>query len=273
MSVYQDIDKAINLMRGFKNPNNKVNIFPNYSLKHFKKYKLEDKDVLTHINNMCEVFDLLSYGASVTCFSNNGLYKYFLDLLLNLYDKDINKYQSFILNDYKNNTIFNMGTYESIKDKLNDETIIFFDELYKFSKKKNTSIASIINEQKYPRQTLERYIRTFIKKRYDEVKSNNTVSFWNLDLSNADITFKPNTFDFINLSIDIDNVSKEKLNKLILLEERYINLLKEHGKIQGFESRNKIEIENHKMIETRSIEDPNTKDSNCKKDYAYVYSK
>ena len=36
MSVYQDIDKAINLMRGFKKPNNKVNIFPNYSLKHFK---------------------------------------------------------------------------------------------------------------------------------------------------------------------------------------------------------------------------------------------
>ncbi len=276
MSVYQDIDSAISVMKGndkIRNHYNKINIFPNYSLKHFKKYKLEDRKVLTYINNMCEVFDLLSYGANVTCFSSNRLDKYFLNLLLKLYETDISKYQNFILNDYKNNNILNSGTYESIKERLDEETLIFFDELYSYCKKRNIEISNLISNQKYPKQTLERYIRTFIKKRYNEVRNNEKVSYWNLGLNEAYTTFKPNTFSFINLSLDLEHIEEEKLNKLILLEEKYLDLLKDNGKIQGFQSRKIIQVPNHKIIETRSIKDPNTKDSSCEKDYAYVYSK
>lgn len=276
MSVYQDIDNAIYLIKGYdqvKNHYNKINLFPNYSLKHFKKYNLDGKKVLTRINNLHEIFDLMSYNADVVCFSSNRLNKYFIDLLLKLFDKNMNLYLNFIFKDYKTNNIFSKQTFNCIKDELENETYIFFDEIYDYCYKKNISISKLINDQQYDKNVLERYIRVLIKKRFYEVRNNNKVSCWDLDINDASTTFKPGTFNFINLSFEMDNYSNDKLNKLMVAEKRYIDLLKEHGKIQGFVSHNEIVLPEHKIIETRSLSDPNSSEESCKKDYAYVYSK
>ena len=244
----------------------KIKIFPSNSLKHFKNYKLENKNVLTKINSIDEVFDLLSYNSKVICFSNNMLDKYFIKLLLTMHNYNRKQYLNFIFKDFQDSNIFSKEIYQNIRKDLDDETRYFFDELYKTK----NDISDLIEKQKYPKEILEMYIKGYLSKSYENIKNNNEIVILNLTSDQVVDKYKNNTFDFINLSYNINN---DNIKDLLKREKRFISLLKENGKIQGFISQNNIEIPNHKINETRSILDPYTPNNICKKEYSYVYKK
>ena len=256
--IIKDIKGAIDILND-KNTSNeykKVNIFSKYSLKHFKKYKLENREVLTKINSMDEVFDLLSYDANLTCFSENKLDEYFLKLLLEVHKLNRKDYLSFVYKDAnKKRNRFSREIYDEIKNNLDSKVREFFDEIYKYSKNKYIPIYNLVEKQLYSKENYEIYIRHILTNRYSFIKK-------------YDINYIPkdeidNTFNFINLSYDIDKLDYKKLLELI---KSYSKLLKENGKIQSFVSRSDIDIEDHIRYETRSITDSKSSNDTCKKD-------
>ena len=276
MRVEQDIQAAIRLLYGDTSSSNyrKVKIFPDYSLKHFKKYNINDKKVLSKVNCLDEIFDLLSRDANVTCFSTNRLDKYFLQLLLQLHNIDRKKYLDFIFKDYgRKNKIFTQSLYNDIKEELNEETRYFFDEIYDYCNKKQVGIYRLLDKQKYSKIELERFVANYLNHKYKYIKENNQLTCYDLDDVRAINTFEENTFNFINLSYPLEKTDYKKLKLLLQREKEFEKLLKENGKIQGFVSRTKEDIKNHKIIETRSLLDTQTPNTDCKKDYAYVYTK
>ena len=276
MKVEKDIQSAIRLLYGDTSLSNyrKVKLFPNYSLKHFKKYNLDDKKVLSKINCLDEIFDLLCRNANVTCFSTNKLDKYFLQLLLELHNIDRKKYLDFIFKDYgKKEKVFFHYLYNDIKEELDEDTRYFFDELYKYCNKKQVDIYRLLEEQKYPKIDLDRFVANYLNHKYRYVKENKQLTCYDLNDLGAINTFKDDTFNFINLSYPLDKLDYKKIKLLLQREKEFEKLLKENGKIQGFVSRDKVDIKNHKIIETRSLIDTQTPNTDCKKDYAYVYTK
>lgn len=273
MTVDNDIMNAIRILHNDNTMElKKVKIFTNYSLKHFKKYKLNNKEVLSRINSLDEILDLLSYNSSVTCFSKNKLDIYFLKLLIQMHNIDRKKYMDFIFKDYgKNGKILSKKYYDLVKDTLDNKTKYFFDELYKYCFNSNISISGLIEKQKYDKKVYDMYVKNYLSGKYNNIlQNNNLVYIKSNDVDITNITFE-NQFDFINLSYNI--YDKTNINKYLHKEENYKQLLSKIGKIQSFVSQNKIDIKDHKVIETRSILDPNTPNNDCKKEYAYVYRK
>ena len=85
MKVDRDIENAVDFIKGYevdKRAYRPVKIFTDYSLKHFKKYKLEGKDTLLKLRSYDQTIDMVSYGANVTCYSTNRFDEYFLNLFL-----------------------------------------------------------------------------------------------------------------------------------------------------------------------------------------------
>ena len=273
MTVDNDIMNAIRILHNDNTMElKKVKIFTNYSLKHFKKYKLNNKEVLSRINSLDEILDLLSYNSSVTCFSKNKLDIYFLKLLIQMHNIDRKKYMDFIFKDYgKNGKILSKKYYDLVKDTLDSKTKYFFDELYKYCFYSNISISGLIEKQKYDKKVYDMYVKNYLSGKYNNIlQNNNLVYIKSNDVDITNITFE-NQFDFINLSYNI--YDKTNINKYLHKEENYKQLLSKTGKIQSFVSQNKIDIKDHKVMETRSILDPNTPNNDCKKEYAYVYRK
>ena len=271
MTVDNDIQSAIRVLYNDESAQyKKVKIFPDHSLKHFKKYKLNNKEVLSKINSLDEILDLLAYNAKVTCFSNNKLDMYFLTLLIQMHNIERKKYMEYIFNDYgKNDRILSKKYYDLIKDTLDDETRYFFDEMYKYCLNSKISISRLVEPQKYEKRVYDMYIKNYLLGTYDDVLKNNKMYY--IRSNDVDITnesFK-NNFDFINLSYRINNLNQ--LKKLLSREENFKKLLNENGKIQSFVSFNDFEIKDHKQISTRSMLDPHTDHCNCKKEYAYMY--
>ena len=275
MQVEQDTQIAIRLLYGENAYSNyrRVKLFPEYSLKHFKKYKLEGKKVLSKVNNLDEIFDLLCRDAIVTCYSTNRLDKYFLNLLLELHNVDRKKYLEFIFEDYgKNNKTFDYNLYNVVKENLNDETREFFDTLYDYCHKKKLMVSKLVEEQRYPKIVLERYVSNYLNHKYVNVKENSRLTYYELSDKEAIENIEDNDFSFINLSYPIEKLDYKKQKALLQREKLFAEKLSEYGKIQGFVSRNLKEIKNHKVIETRSLLDTQTQNTDCKKDYAYVYT-
>lgn len=273
MTVDNDIMNAIRILHNDNTMElKKVKIFTNYSLKHFKKYKLNNKEVLSRINSLDEILDLLSYNSSVTCFSKNKLDIYFLKLLIQMHNIDRKKYMDFIFKDYgKNGKILSKKYYDLVKDTLDSKTKYFFDELYKYCFYSNISISGLIEKQKYDKKVYDMYVKNYLSGKYNNIlQNNNLVYIKSNDVDITNITFE-NQFDFINLSYNI--YDKTNINKYLHKEENYKQLLSKTGKIQSFVSQNKIDLKDHKVMETRSILDPNTPNNDCKKEYAYVYRK
>lgn len=273
MTVDNDIQNAIRVLYGDEsNTYKRVRIFPNHSLKHFKKYKLDNKEVLSRINSLDEILDLLSYNAIVTSFSPNKLDKYFLKLLIQMHNIERKKYMDFIFYDYgKEGRIFSKKYYDMVKDTLDDKTRYFFDEVYKYCINSNMSFSKLIEKQKYPKKVYDMYVKNYLLGTYDDVLRKNNFNYIQMvDSSVDDITFG-NIFDFINLSYNINDLSN--MSTLLKKVEKYKKLLKENGKIQSFVSFKEVNVNNHKMISTRSILDPYTDNENCKNEYAYMYKK
>ena len=276
MQIEQDIQAAIRLLYGDTSSSNyrKVKLFPDYSLKHFKKYNLADKKVLSKVNSLDEIFDLLCRDAQVTCFSTNRLDKYFLELLLELHNIDRKNYLDFIFKDYgRKNKLFYPSMYRDIKDELSESTRYFFDEMYKYSCKKSMCVSRLVEEQKYSKIDLERFVANYLNHKYKYIKENKQLTCYDLNDIEAINTFKEGTFNFINLSYPIDKMDYKKLKTLLQREKEFEKLLQDNGKIQTFVSREKENIKDHKVIETRSLIDTKTQGTDCKKDYAYVYTK
>lgn len=274
MTVDNDIQNAIRVLYGDESnfQYRKVKIFPNHSLKHFKKYKLNNKEVLSKLNSMDEILDLLAYNANVTCFSSNKLDKYFLKLLIQMHNIERKKYMDYIFNDFgKDGKTFSKKYYDMIKETLDDKTRYFFDEIYKYCLKSNISISKLVEKQKYDKKVYDMYVKNYILGTYDNVIKNNKITHIKLnDTDITEVTFNTK-FDLINLSYYINDISN--LKRLLQKEEKFKKLLTENGKIQGFVSFDQIDINNHKMISTRSFNDPYTDRNNCKKEYAYMYKK
>lgn len=274
MQINKDIQNTIRIIErdanvpGYK----KVKIFPDFTLKHFKKYKLDGKDVLSKINSIDEIFDLATYNANITCFSDNPIDEYFLNLLTKAHKLKRNTYFDFVFKDNDNNRkVLSKTTYDRIKDELDDRTRDYFDEVFSYCIRHKLPISRLIEGQKYPKEVIEMYVRHYLNNRYGNVKTDKTFTYWRLKDEDVPSTFKDGCFDFINISREINESPKEDL---LILEKEYARLLKEYGKMQSFVSRNPIEIEKHKRIESRSLLDPYSPDNEnheCKKDYAYMY--
>ena len=137
MEIEKDIKGAINLMKGKNSTSEyykRVKIFPEYSLKFFKKYKLDGKKVLTKINCLDEVFDLLSYNSNVSAFSTNRLDEYMLNLLLEAHKLDRKDYFSFIFRDNgRVRWTLSEDIYKRIIELINKyEVFLLFFALYFF---------------------------------------------------------------------------------------------------------------------------------------------
>lgn len=250
-------------------------MFPKYSLKTFKKYKLDKRNVLTKINSHSEIFDLLSYGANVSCYSYNRLDEYFLNLQYALFNLKYKEYFSYFFAKYRGYEIFSLDTYNKIKDILDDKTRVFFDELYKHMDGGSIFNTKLCDIGGYDYETLIRFIRYFLDAKYykvsESLKSNKPKFILCKDCS-IPLYFDDNTFDFINLSYDANQMDRAKIKYIKdRIESCFIPLLKENGKIQAFTSKNDIDIKEFKKLETRSIDDPNSPNEICKKDYVYVY--
>lgn len=273
MTVDNDIQNAMRVLYNDQTSQfKKVKIFPNHSLKHYKKYKLNNKEVLSKINSIDEILDLLSYNASVTCFSTNKLDKYFLKLLITMHTIERKKYMDYIFNDYgREGKIFSKKYYDLIKSSLDDDTRYFFDEIYNYCLASHIPFSNLIEKQKYSKKIYDMYVKNYLLGKYDEILKGDKLIYIKLnDIDITEITFR-NKFDFINLSYNVKDL--EDVKRLLKKEEKYKKLLSENGKIQGFVSFNELDINDHKKISTRSILDPYTDRNNCKKEYAYMYKK
>ena len=271
MTVENDIKNTINLLNGSSNNNYKwVKLHSNNSLKHFKNYKLDNKEVLSKINSIDEILDLITYNSNITCFSSNILYKYFLLLFIQMHTLNRKDYLNFVFDDYKNNKMLSKSIYDYNKNNLTDEVREFFDEIYKYCKKNNIDISTLILNQNYEYKIIQMYTRNYLSNHYYEVKDKNV----NIIICKDDEInsyFEKESIDFINLSYNIDKCNKDKFKLLLKRERTLRELLKENGKIQSFISKKEIIIPGYKIINTRSIDDPYTSNELCKKEYAYMY--
>lgn len=272
MTVDNDIQNAIRILYGDESTQyRKVKIFPNHSLKHFKKYKLDNKEVLSKINSLDEILDLLAYNANVTCFSTNKLDEYFLNLLIQMHNIERKKYMDYIFYDYgKEGKVLSKKYYDIIKYDLDDKTRYFFDEMYKYCIESNVSLSRLLEKQKYEKKVYDMYVKNYLQGKYDNILNNHN-KLNCIQLNDTDITSIQfnNKFDLINLSYRVDDLNN--ISKLLKKEEKYKKLLKETGKIQSFISFKDLDIKEHKKISTRSFLDPYTDRNNCKKEYAYMY--
>lgn len=271
--VEKDIESAIGIIKGGNvdyREYRPVYLFPNHSLKHFKKYKLSNRDVLTRINSHAEIFDLLSYSANLSCYSSNRLDEYFLNLQLNMLDLEYKEFISYFLG-YKGHRRFSNDTYNKIKDKLDDKTRYFFDELYKFMNGRNLFNSRLCDTRNISYDNIVLFIRYIQKNKYYKIPKDTPKFILCKDFS-ISLYFENKSFDVINLSYNVDNISEDK-QKYIMnrIKKDIASLLKENGKIQVFTSKSGVDIEDLRKIETRSINDPNSTNESCKKDYAYMY--
>lgn len=280
MQVEKDVRNAIDLVKGLEVDQRQyksVKIFTDFSLKHFKKYKLDNKESLLKLRSYDEVLDLVSYGSNVTCFSANRFDEYFLELFLKSLNLSYKEHFTYFTKDYTNkNQMLSSEIYFKIRKHLSEDVKYFFDELYKRFNSRQLVNSGLIYPSKYPYNQLERYIRYVLNPKYYTTRDNlneRKVEFIFMSDDTAIKTFKDESFNFIDLSYNLDIASTKQQEFLLNKVGQYTKLLKENGKIQGFVSRNsEIILPGYKRIETRSIIDPDSIKNDCKKDYAYVYS-
>ncbi len=282
MQVEKDIRNAIEIVKGNDvdyHQYNSVRIFTNFTLKHFKKYKLDDRNVLLKLRSYDQVSDLVSYGANVTCFSSNRFDKYFLELFLSSIRLSYDDHFKYFTKDYsRKNKMFSYEIYERIRKYLSDDTKYFFDSLYKRIGKKSLVDSKLIDKTELTYNQLRMYIRYVLEPKY--YKTNQNLDLRNVEhsfMSECDVLnmYKNGSFDLIDLSYNLDICNNDKDREVFLIKkvEKFSKLLKEHGKIQGFVNCDiALDLPNFKTIETRSMKDPNSNNAECKKDYAYVYS-
>ena len=180
------------------------------------------------------------------------------------------KYMDYIFKDYgKERRPFSKKYYDLIKDTLDDETRYFFDEIYNYCLSSHIPFYNLIEKQQCDKKTYDMYVKNYLLGKYDDILKNNKINYIRLnDTDVADVKFK-NKFDLVNLSYIVKDLTDVK--RLLKKEEKYKKLLNENGKMQTFISFNELDIKDHKMISTRSFNDPNTDRCNCKKEYAYMY--
>lgn len=276
IQVEKDIKAAIDIMNLRKvdlKQYRPVKLFPYYSLKTFKKYKLDGKKVLTKCNSTSEVLDLVSYGADVTCYSSNRLDEYFLKLQLALLDL---KYKEYVNYFFGKKGQISKELYDKVKGSLDEETRYFFDELYKYTQKGNIYDSKLCDLKKADYEELKRFIRYFLEPKYYKTSENSKIHTPEFILCkdiSVPLYFEDDSFSFINLSYNIDSIDNEKIKCIMQkVKKDFAPLLKEFGKIQVFTGTKEIQLVGLKRNDTRSITDPNSENSSCKKDYSYVYS-
>ena len=262
----RDLDETIKILRGGKSATEyrKVKLFSDTSLKFYKKYKLDNKNVLCKLKTGDEVIDLLSYNAKVTCYSSNKLDKYFLKLKLSAMKLG---YKTFINYYFKTNG--SKKLYLKFRNNLDNETKYFFDTLYNYT---NNLFDTKLVYSNYDIEVLQMYFRYLINKRFYEVSDNiDNIKF--IFSSDKNISKKVNdTYDFINLSYNMDNMNKDRFDFInSKINDDFKPLLNEKGIIQAYVSKEKNDIDNYIIYETRSIDDSYVKGDICKKEYAYVY--
>lgn len=262
----KDIEETLKILRYGDSATEyrKVKLFSDNSLKFFKKYKLDNKNVLCKVHSGDEILDLLSYNAKVTCYSSNKLDILFSKLKLSAMKLG---YKTFI--NYFFNTKGSKELYLKFRNNLDNETKYFFDILYSYT---NNLFDTNLVYNNYDMEVLKIYFRYLINKRFYEVLDNiDDIKF--IFSSDKNISKKVNDkYHFINLSYNLDNMNEKRFNFVdSKINDDFKPLLDENGIIQAYTSKEKNDIDNYIIYETRSIDDPYTKGDICKKEYAYVY--
>ncbi len=279
IQVEKDVEAAINIIN-LKKVNSKeyrpIKLFTDRSLKFLKKYRLNERKIsLTKYNSGDEVIDLLCYGSDVCCYSSNRLDEYFLNLKLAMFYLDkMDDYYNYFFNDYsKKQSVFSMDIYNKIKNKLDDKSKYFFDELFSHVSKYDILNTKLFYNKNYSYKILVKYIKYLLKyNKVQDIVKNKSVDFKICTDGEVSHYFDTNTFNFINLSYNIDSMNDEKIRHISnKINEIFVPLLKENGKIQGFTSKKETNVDGYTRLETRSMDDPNTIDKEYKKEYAYMY--
>lgn len=277
MQVQKDIKAALDLVNNKKVDDSqyrKVTPFTDYSLKHFKKYKLDGRNVLTRLGNYQAVCDLVSYGANVTCFSDNRFDEYFLELFLATISLGYGFHTKVIgdrISLYKNK-------YNVIREKLSDNTRYFFDALYQMPNQIDI-FKSLIVDSKYNFEEYSKSVRYYLKAKYNiikEILEEKKVEFKRIsnDLITSSLKEDDETYSFINLSYNLDCMKSKEFNRIMSSLDDFSKILSDYGKIQVFTTKDEeIILPEFKRIQTRSIDDVNTSKKSCNNEYAYVYCK
>ena len=279
MQVTKDIEAAINIVNSKivdREEYRPVKIFPNYSLKTFKQIKFNSSNILTKCSSMADILDLMSLNArysdaKLSCYSPNRLDEYFINYMVKLLFLTHHKYIEYI---FDRPVVKSKNIYKEIRNKLDDKTRYFFDELYKHVDTTNIFDTILCDLGVADYRVLERYIRHLSVNKYAKAAKSSEINEINFFLSkDSELDqFEKDSFSFINLGYDISNRKEEKIQHILdATKSKVVPLLKEHGKIQVFRSKKDILIDGLTRIETRSIDDPNSPSNECKKEYAYVY--
>lgn len=263
MGVEKDIKYALNIINGkIINKNYRpINFFPNRSLKTLKKFKISDKNVLTKLTSISEILDIASYNGKINCYSTNKLDKYFLVLIKEFLKLDYKEFKNLIFNS--NDRSF----YNQIKKYLDDETRMFFDEIYSKTRK-NILETKLCDTSKIDYNIICNYVRYLLNFGYYDVQKNLQQINYKYCSDNNILSYFNDQYDFINLSYNIDNLEKEKMEYILKkVKEIFFQVLSDNGKIQLFVGNKLIDIENLKRIEVKSLNEQ------MEKDYAYIYRK
>ncbi|MBP3635280.1 MAG: hypothetical protein J6J17_02310 [Bacilli bacterium] len=279
MQVEIDLENAIKFIKGKQidiKHYKPVQIYSDYSLKHFKNYKLENRNVLTRLGSYHEVADLASYNANVTCYSANRFDIYFLNLFITSFNLLYEDHFNYFIKNYKNYTqTFSYKIYELFRGKLSDHTRFFFDELYKKFNGLEMLNSGIISDTKYSYEIFLKTVRHFLSGKYS-IEKMNKITYINIeedDLLNKLIN-EETKFNFINLSYNLDKINSREFVNICNSLEHFSKILSEHGKVQVFTTKDAdIILPEFKRIQTRSIDDTETNKNDCKKEYAYMYTK
>ncbi len=277
MQVEEDLKAAINIINSKKVDKREykpVRILPNYSQKTFKNIKFNASNILSKCISISDILDLLCYSPNISCYSFNRLDEYFINLMIQFLNLTHHRY---IENIFNRESIDQRNTYLKIRDNLDEKTRYFFDEIYKHIKCSNIFNTKLCNMTSYDYKLLERYVGHFLIERYAKACKNakeKKVVFSLCKDSDLDSTFKENSFSFINLGYDISDMDEDRISYILdKTKSKVVPLLKESGKIKVFRSTRDIDLQDLLKIETRSIDDPNSKKDECKKEYVYVYRK
>lgn len=275
-NVEKDITLARKILETKKDFQNfrKVIIVANNSLRTYANLNLNGKDVLLKINALDQVFDLLMHGANVTCYSDNRLDEYFINLLHKLHELKTSTYMNYLLYDDKKRKIrFSKESYERIKDSLDEKTRYFFDELYSYSEKKQLPMDRLVEKNIYPKGALNQYIMHYLSNKFPLVRENESYEYSFLTDEDALTFFDGKQFDFIDLSYNLDEINMMQYYDIISDTSKYDEMLKKGGMMQTFVATDEIDVPNHEAFKTSSIMNSLPTVNEHIDDYSYMYKK
>jgi len=199
---------------------------------YYSRIDLQDKSVLTIIGSGDQIINAYFFGAkSVTGFDINKRAVLFADLKINAIKSLSFKEFLLFFGDRFDNASFEFSLYQKVRENLKEESINFFDGLYKEMEGKDFLNSSYFR-QRASIVTLPSEVNAYLRDEESYNKVKNILALKTPELIAADIQEIPSilekrTFDLINLS----NVPNYFVGRNEGRVENFISFLKEYSKL------------------------------------------